>query len=341
MKFIVAISNEKKILKNELLLLGRACFLETFAINNNSTCDELMISFPFLHSSGENSESTKNGVPRVLMVVDAGTVGQSEIELLSKFQQIIPLIITNETTDICKQSLNFNKNCYVYISQASLDHSLRFTAQIIRGIAQCRASKIIDLLTPGTLIDSRRVQNASDKHLCLKAVVQFISALGDDIDDQRFAQGYASSVGRMIDELILNAIFHANPRFQNSDHDEEYALSMWEAVEVKWGFDGELFFFSVTDSFGSLIEHQAITHIGTAQRNRRKNISEENTAPAETSGLGLRTVFKGTQFLFINVIHNSSTEIIGGLRFDKTLAQFAERGKIFTFNSNSPKSDSL
>ncbi len=341
MKFIVAISNEKKILKNELLLLGRACLLETFAINNNPTCDELMISFPFLNSSFEYSDSSKNTLPRVLMVVDAGTVGQGTIDLISKFKQIIPLVIANKTSDFCMQTLNFNRNCSIYISHGSLDKSLRFTAQIIRGLAQCRASKIFDLLTPGTLIDSRRVQNASDKHLCLSAVVQYISSLGDDIDDQRFAQGYASSVGRMIDELILNAIFHANPRFQNSDHDEEYALSMWEAVEVKWGFDGELFFFSVTDSFGNLNEHQAITHIGIAQRNRRENNSEENTAPAETSGLGLRTVFKGTQLLFINVIHNSSTEIIGGLRFDKTLAQFSERGKVFTFNSNSPRPDSF
>jgi hypothetical protein len=107
----------------------------------------------------------------------------------------------------------------------------------------------------------------------------------------------------VLDELLMNAVFHANPRFRKERPHLDFTLDPKEEVEAHWILDGDLFGLSVVDKFGSLDRASVVRHlVGT---NEKLPIDQRRTA-----GLGLRMIFKRAEQFVISVTPRVRAEVI-------------------------------
>lgn len=231
-------------------------------------------------------------------------------------------------------------DCFLPLESTGLCAQDVISAVMSHKSKRCQA--IEHALVYGTEVFSSRVFHANDKHSLLASVARFITQLGADVDEHRFGKTYAHGVERVLDELILNAIFHPNPRLARLSRENSYFLSPEEAVTVRWGFDGAVFALSVADPFGSLERHTVMKHLSLlADREKNDGAALAPAGSAEmlpeplavTAGLGLRTVFKNVHSMRIQVRPQVSTEIVCALRFDPSLAAFNRRLKLFHYFS--------
>jgi hypothetical protein len=163
----------------------------------------------------------------------------------------------------------------------------------------------------GTEIFSERILCDADKVQTLAKVERFVLGLGENLSNGRFTQ-YASRIRMMLDELVLNAIFHANPRFKNVDRSSALMLKEDEAVTVRWAYDGFRFAYSVTDQFGVIEKKHVMSYLDRTFYGRTED-------GQKSAGLGLQFVFDRIQSFVINVCPRTKTEVICLLKFEKKM----------------------
>jgi hypothetical protein len=146
------------------------------------------------------------------------------------------------------------------------------------------------------------------------AVMRFIEKIGRYSSPGTFSE-YAKRIGMMIDELALNAIFHANSKMRNRSRTKSFELEPHEVIQIGWGFDGNVFGFSVSDPFGELGRQTLMDYL-----NGSRTPGGGDVAQRASAGLGLKFVYDRVEQLIVNVCPGSCTEIIGLLRFRERLS---------------------
>ena len=168
-----------------------------------------------------------------------------------------------------------------------------------------------------------KITNSRDKEAVLQELEFFVTHFAGPQNKNRTRE-YARRICELADELILNAIFDANPQMANHPRSLPFQLETHEAVQLKWGFDGDQFGISVADPFG-LIDKDTIL----------KFIDENNHNPdfflQKSAGLGLKIVFERLHHFIVNVHPRQKTEVICLLRFDKRIRDFESRIRSFHF----------
>ncbi|BBH54103.1 hypothetical protein [Fluviispira sanaruensis] len=167
----------------------------------------------------------------------------------------------------------------------------------------------------------KRIKSQSDKRDAIKILEEFILKIGGNSD--RFDQ-YAQRVCDLADELLLNAVFDANPRLKTADRSAPFELIDTESVRIKWGFDGEVFGLSVADPFGSLSKKTVMQYLDENQKT-------EHIGKRDSGGLGIKLIFERLHHYIVNVNPGKMTEIVCLMRFEKRFKDFDKRLRSFHY----------
>jgi len=167
----------------------------------------------------------------------------------------------------------------------------------------------------------KKVKNQIEKQEALTNLEDFIIKIGGNTE--RFHQ-YAQRVCELADELLLNAVFDANPRLKDIARSENFELSEKEIIKIKWGFDGEVFGVSVSDPFGTLSKKTVLQYIDENQKT-------ESMGKRASGGLGIKLIFDRLHHFIVNVKPGKMTEIVCLMRFEKRFKDFDSRLRSFHF----------
>ena len=171
------------------------------------------------------------------------------------------------------------------------------------------------------IFNEKKIKNQAEKRDALEQLEGFIIKIGGNSD--RFQQ-YAQRVCELADELLLNAVFDANPRLKENARHEPFELSENEQVKIKWGFDGEVFGVSVSDPFGTLNKKTVMQYLDENQKT-------ESMGKRISGGLGIKLIFDRLHHFIVNVKPGKMTEVVCLMRFEKRFKDFDSRLRSFHF----------
>jgi anti-sigma regulatory factor (Ser/Thr protein kinase) len=154
--------------------------------------------------------------------------------------------------------------------------------------------------------------NSGQKYAILDAFRRFMTNLG-------CRAGLVGPVATVVDELLMNAVFHApttpdgERKYEHLDRDRSFDLLPTETVELTFACDGRTLMFAVNDQFGSLDRSTIMRYMERSLAAQIEVESKENGA-----GLGLPMAFRSVHQMVFNVRRNRRTEVIGGLYLAST-----------------------
>ena len=136
----------------------------------------------------------------------------------------------------------------------------------------------------------------------------------------------AIQVEGVCDELVMNALYDANPKYQDADRSTDIVLEDEEVIDINYGCDGKVFAISVTDPFGRLGRETIYQYL-------KKGFFEETVVNYDGSGAGLGFVriFHSVNTLVINVVPGKKTEVIGILDISLNRRTFQRVNKSFYY----------
>jgi len=164
-------------------------------------------------------------------------------------------------------------------------------------------------------IVEKTLKNVEDKRRILGEIEEFVVALGGEANSQRYLQ-YARKASEAVDELLLNAVWDANPALLSAKRDANFVLSPVEEVKVRWAFDGDLFGYSVSDPFGRLERASIVRHLTAGDTELGEFLERKS------GGLGIKRVFERSHHMVAAVRRDVLTEIQCFMRFEKRLRDF-------------------
>lgn len=171
------------------------------------------------------------------------------------------------------------------------------------------------------IFNEKVMKSPKDKKEALTNLEGFIIKIGGG--SERFHQ-YAQRVCELADELLLNAVFDANPRLKEIPRHESFELTENEAVKIKWGFDGEVFGVSVSDPFGTLSKNTVMQYLDDNQKT-------ESMGKRASGGLGIKLIFDRLHHFIVNVNPGKMTEVVCLMRFEKRFKDFDSRLRSFHY----------
>lgn len=147
-----------------------------------------------------------------------------------------------------------------------------------------------------------------------------LTTLGSGLNVATFER-YIPRVTSVLEELVINAVFAANPRYAGNDGEMGFTLPLDEAVSVEWGFNGKTLGLSVSDPFGSLKRDVFFS----------KFLADAKPIQAQTKALtlgnGLRTILKNAHSVIANVSVGARTSVHVFLDFEPSLKTAEDKPK--------------
>jgi hypothetical protein len=110
------------------------------------------------------------------------------------------------------------------------------------------------------------------------------------------------------EELLMNAIWDANPKYEKQPRTTPVDLEPSEAVTVEWGFNGKEFALSVKDHFGRLnpkVMEKYIHFIFKTNQFQKHSLSEQGVS----AGLGMFMIIQRANFLSVFVEEGKCSDV--------------------------------
>lgn len=218
------------------------------------------------------------------------------------------------------------KNVKYLIGMEEVEAQGRDLSILIKKFADGNILDLDKYLAFGSKINRRVIDSNKAKRAAIEAVSIYVSRLGDPGYNHPF-DDYARRVSALADELILNAIFHANPRLEGTDRALPFQLSDGEKVEMAWGYDGDYFGISVRDPFGKFNSETVMRYLSNWQ-------TLKDIGNIKTGGLGVKLIFEKAHKVVTNVKSEKVTEVIALIKFAQRMTEFENQKKSFYFFSD-------
>jgi|GEM_PF-4753856 len=158
------------------------------------------------------------------------------------------------------------------------------------------------------------IRESAHKKTLLTEVLRAIEGLGGSAHVPLYRE-YARRMTELVDELVLNALFNANPRLRGTDRGAPFLLAKREEVIVRWRADVHTFCVSVSDPFGTLDRDTVLRYLGDRDKTR-------SFVGDPSAGLGLRIVFDRSHTFVLEVEPGVCTEVVCHASFEKKLRDF-------------------
>jgi hypothetical protein len=158
-----------------------------------------------------------------------------------------------------------------------------------------------------------------------------------------FVKGLESIVGRptdvfaqfaleVQDELLMNAIWDANPHRRDLERSGPATLAPHEHVGVEWSFDGTLLAIGVRDPFGSFEKSIVMKYLHFLfTRDKKKQVSLRQEGHG--AGIGLYMVLERLSSLIITVEPGHATEVIATINLAQNPRMLSRMQRSFQYFS--------
>ena len=134
------------------------------------------------------------------------------------------------------------------------------------------------------------------------------------------------------DELLMNAIWDANPARREVDRGGVVTLAPHEHVKVEWSFDGTSLAIGVRDPFGTFDSALIVKYLRflfTKDKKRQVHLQQEGHG----AGIGLYMVLERLSSLIITVEPGQCTEVIATLNLSQNPRMMARMQRSFQYFS--------
>jgi|GEM_PF-3462373 len=185
-------------------------------------------------------------------------------------------------------------------------------------------------LTYGTPIHFFTLGRSNERTWLVETLTDFVAGLDGVIPSG--ARDYGRMAGEVLDELLMNAIWDANPARAGMSRDQAVILKPSETVRVEWGVDGNLLAVSVTDPFGTIDRDSLKEYRHEVLNVPRKGTLKINTV-GPGAGIGLHMVIRRVSGLVINMNPGVSTEFVALFDITRSPRYLSKGPKVFHFFS--------
>jgi hypothetical protein len=168
------------------------------------------------------------------------------------------------------------------------------------------------------------LENSAERGAILNQVEAFIV---DNLALERTnaSKIYAQRIVSTLDEMMLNAIFGANPELENVDRAQSWPLIGKAQVKVNCAFYENTFVIGVQDNFGSLEKPSIVKHVCD---DVSKGITQRRSG-----GLGTRLAYEGSTSMLYQVSPQNYTSAFLVVRAVASQKQFKSNPKSIGFFS--------
>jgi hypothetical protein len=253
------------------------------------------------------------------------------LDVVQEFEQssshLVVAMFINSQISQAAQKINDLKNVKYLIGAPPAEANGRDLSILIKKFTDGDILDLDKYLAFGCKINERKITSPESKKESVKAVSDYILRLGDPGYNHPFGE-YARGISELADELLLNAVFSANPRLRGADRSKEFQLGPNEEVVMSWGYDGEYFGIAVRDPFGKFNSGTIMKYL-SAQRTLNQVVS------SESGGLGLKFIFEKAHQVVANVKNERVTEVIALMKLVSRRLDFEREKKSFYFFDDS------
>ncbi len=309
---------EKYLGENELAAFQQACTENGFQISTEA------------HLQSISEQLSKN--PQHLLLVDTHTLALLlESHGFRVNNQTILLAAERESTSL-KDHIEAIGNLHYIVSaynavllKASFTTIFRFhISQNMEGLASV-------LLQQNTIhAYKHEIATSSERSETQSKLTEFFSEQ-IAINKEKLAAGissYPKYMGDVLDELLMNAIWDANPERSSLDRKIAAKLNVHEHVAVEAICDGSSFSLSVVDSQGTFSEDATHKPMKYALGYREDPEINENAAGA---GLGLYIILQKVAAVSFEVERGKMTRVTVVQRGDQSLREMQKRPRTVLF----------
>lgn len=312
---IVDVENE--LYRNELVALFRSCAITPIIATQSNTVAEI-------------KRLAESGCKQTLYITDH--VDEKKI----KEQELIPsirienlLLVDEETKDKIIDSDGLM--LFGHVLSCNQDHVPHL--QLMSTIRKIREKKYFGVdkcVSYGAYVHRYVLSHSDQRQWFRDALFEFIKGLSQVLG--RPTDAYAQFGVEVQEELLMNAIWDANPKLQDLDRRVPIALLPQETVQIEWSFDGTYHAIGVRDSFGSFSKQTVYKYLKFLFASDRKAMIRLQQEAAG-AGLGLFMVLERLSSLIITVSPNKTTEVIAILNLTTSLKAFTRKQRSFQFFS--------
>lgn len=182
----------------------------------------------------------------------------------------------------------------------------------------------------GAHVHSFTLSNSEERKWFREQLFAFVSSLESIIG--RPTDTFAQFALEVQDELLMNAIWDANPARRDIDRSGPVVLAPHEHVHVQWSFDGTLLAIGVRDPFGSFeaaVILKYLKFLFSKDRKKRVQMQQEGHG----AGIGLYMVLERLSSLIITVEPGRCTEVIATLNMSQNPRMMARMQRSFQYFS--------
>lgn len=160
-------------------------------------------------------------------------------------------------------------------------------------------------LSKDVKIEELRVEDAHHKQRYIEHIVNYGKAVG-------IKPRLLLSIEAITDELIMNAIYNApadetgKSKYEDTDRRNKVVLDEDEYATLRYGYDDEKFFVSITDTFGRLTKEKVLTYLHKCFTDPEHQVSDREGG----AGLGLYMIYNLVHQFVINIRKGEMTEVI-------------------------------
>jgi hypothetical protein len=182
----------------------------------------------------------------------------------------------------------------------------------------------------GAHVHAFTLSNSEERKWFREKLFAFVSSLEAIIE--RPTDTFAQFALEVQDELLMNAIWDANPARRDFDRGGPVVLAPHEHVRVEWSFDGTLLAIGVRDPFGSFETAVVLKYLKYLfSKDRKARIQMQQDGPG--AGLGLYMVLERLSSLIITVEPGQCTEVIATLNLGQNPRMMAKMQRSFQYFS--------
>ena len=178
---------------------------------------------------------------------------------------------------------------------------------------------LTDYLKRPCYLNSTLLSSSKDRDDALEQMSSQLKSLGQDFAKPLMDRTLPRILS-MVEELLLNAVFAAHPKFQKSDGSDGFELPFHESVRFEWGLNGQILGISVTDPFGALKRDSFFKNILGSEK-------EDSLHSHHSLGHGLKSLIRHAHTIIANVSPGARTSIHVFLNFEASLKSADERPK--------------
>lgn len=174
------------------------------------------------------------------------------------------------------------------------------------------------------------VVNSSEKSKMQELISEFFNEELIRNKDKVVAgtSSFSKNLGDIADEFLMNAIWDANPLFENAERTTALELAEPDQVQIECSSDGMTFCLSVTDKHGSFPDSAMLKPLRFALGTREETKLNEGTGGA---GIGLYMILQKAPVLLYEIEKGRTTKAIALLRLDQSFKDIQRKPKTVLF----------